>query len=258
MMSSASTDIRDKFRIFLNEQGVNDTSRWLNVVDFGLKVLLQSVGELKKNQEVYDVTDLQRVDDWRNKMRSEQAWQYIDRQNNGLLSKALTYYYRFVESLDLTDNSTKGLKPAKPIETIDDMQEVKPGIKVSNSRDIIFIDPNVTEGAAKDITLTRYERNPLARQLCIDAYGGTYRCEVCGFKLSDKYGSRQGKDDYIEVHHLEEHAAKSKTEGEHPVNYRKDMIPLCPNCHRMIHYLKDHTIHPDELREIIHTHERKE
>ena len=137
MMSSASTDIRDKFRIFLNEQGVNDTSRWLNVVDFGLKVLLQSVGELKENQEVYDVTDLQRVDGWRNKMRSEQAWQYIDHQNNGQLSKALTYYYRFVESLDLTDNSTKGLKPAKPIEAIDDMQEVKQGIKVSKSRNTI-------------------------------------------------------------------------------------------------------------------------
>ena len=34
-MNSTSTDMHDKFRGFLNEQGVTDTSRCLNVVDFG-------------------------------------------------------------------------------------------------------------------------------------------------------------------------------------------------------------------------------
>ncbi len=72
-------DIREKFRAYLNDSGVKDAERWLSVVDFGLKVLLQAVGELKEDQEVYDVTDLERVDKWRDMMRSEQAWQHIDR-----------------------------------------------------------------------------------------------------------------------------------------------------------------------------------
>lgn len=256
-MNGKINKIRETFKSFLTEKNGENALRWLNVVDFGLKVLLQSVGELKETQEVYDVTDLERVDDWRNKMRSEQAWQYIDEQNNGLLSKALRQYWKFAERLDLVNNSTKGFQAAKPVGEDDDIDEPEPGVKISKKRQTIFISDGVTEGEATEVTLTKYERSRLARQLCIDAYGGTYSCEVCGLKLADKYGHREDKEDYIEVHHIVEHAEKSKQSGSHEVNYRKEMIPLCPNCHRMIHQLKDHTISPDELRDIIHDYEHK-
>ncbi len=254
-------DIREKFRAYLNDSGVKDAERWLSVVDFGLKVLLQAVGELKEDQEVYDVTDLERVDKWRDMMRSEQAWQHIDRQNHNEPSKALRHYRKYIEALDTERNSIKRFAPSKPADKSDDTETPLPGITVSKSRNSILIDsdrnPDISEGEAMEAHVTRYERSRLARQLCIEAYGSTYRCEVCGLRLADRYGHRKGKADYIEVHHIIGHADSSRKKGSHGVNYRDELIPLCPNCHRMIHHLKDHTIHPDELRNIIAENERK-
>ena len=42
-----------------------------------------------------------------------------------------------------------------------------------------------------------------------------------------------GKD-YIEVHHLH-----PVSQGERQVNPIEDLIPLCSNCHSMIHRLED-------------------
>lgn len=256
-MSAKANQTRKEFEEFLVSKNQADIPRWLKVVDFGLKTLLQSVGELKESQEVYDVTDLERVDSWRDKMRSEQAWQNIDEQNGGLLRQALNRYRQFIESLDWDNHHPSGLKSAKPIANDDDTEEPEPGVKISRQKSTILITGEVTEGEASEVTVTKYERSRLARKLCIEAYGSTYRCEVCGFRLSDKYGSRDGREAYIEVHHIAQHAVRSKESGNHAVNYRTELIPLCPNCHRMIHHLKDHTISPDELREIIQAHERK-
>lgn len=56
-----------------------------------------------------------------------------------------------------------------------------------------------------------------------------YRCEVCGFRFSDKYG-RIGRD-YIIAHHLVPLASvkgASKTTLD-------DIALLCANCHAMVH-----------------------
>lgn len=254
-------DIREKFRAYIIESGIKEPEQWLGITDFCLKVLLQAVGELKEDQEVYDVTDLERVDEWRDSMRTEQTWQSIDHQNHGKPSKALQLYRKFIERLDIDRNSAKRFSAAKPIVSPYDITTPLPGIRVSKKRHTILIDsdenPDVREGTASEVHTTRYERSRLARLLCIEAYGSTYRCEVCGDRLADRYGHRKGRPDYIEVHHINRHADRAKAEGTHEVDYRKELIPLCPNCHRMIHHLKDHTIHPDELRRIIEENEQK-
>jgi predicted HNH restriction endonuclease len=79
-----------------------------------------------------------------------------------------------------------------------------------------------------------HQRNPKLRQLCIEAYGNEYRCVVCGMNFVDAYGEI-GKE-FIEVHHL---YPISETDGEHEVNPATDMIPLCSNCHSMIHRMED-------------------
>jgi hypothetical protein len=79
-----------------------------------------------------------------------------------------------------------------------------------------------------------HQRNPRLRQLCIEAYGNEYRCVVCGMNFVDVYGEI-GKE-FIEVHHL---YPISETDGEHEVNPATDMIPLCSNCHSMIHRMED-------------------
>ncbi len=50
--------------------------------------------------------------------------------------------------------------------------------------------------------------------------------------LGDVYGNIG--EGYIEVHHLN---PISQTEGSHKVDPTTDLVPLCANCHAMIHRL---------------------
>lgn len=98
------------------------------------------------------------------------------------------------------------------------------------------------EGAEREAVLTRYERNPRLRRACIAHWG--CRCAVCGLDFGTDYG-RLGRG-YIEVHHLRPIAT---WKGEiHKVDPTKDLVPLCANCHRMIHRGRERVLTLDELR----------
>ncbi|MCC5803802.1 DUF3427 domain-containing protein [Rossellomorea vietnamensis] len=99
------------------------------------------------------------------------------------------------------------------------------------------------EGITKQITVNLYERNPVARKKCIDYYG--LNCSICNFNFEDHYG-KIGKD-FIHVHHLVELSSIGK---EYEVDPIKDLIPLCPNCHAMLHKRRP-TYSIDELKKII-------
>lgn len=84
------------------------------------------------------------------------------------------------------------------------------------------------EGAVKKVTVNVCERNPVARELCIEHYG--CKCFVCGMDFGKAYGKiGQG---FIHVHHLVEVAS---IKAEYVIDPIKDLRPLCPNCHAMIH-----------------------
>jgi len=84
------------------------------------------------------------------------------------------------------------------------------------------------EGAVKTVTVNGYERNPLARQRCIEKFG--YTCSVCGFDFEARYGAA-GRG-LIHVHHLRPLAGVGREYRVDPIN---DLRPICPNCHAMIH-----------------------
>lgn len=84
------------------------------------------------------------------------------------------------------------------------------------------------EGAAKTVTVNAYERNPAARAKCLAHHG--YTCAVCEFNFASVYGEL-GKN-YIHVHHV---VPLSEVEGEYVVDPIRDLVPVCPNCHAMIH-----------------------
>lgn len=84
------------------------------------------------------------------------------------------------------------------------------------------------EGASKSVSVNSYERNPVARAQCLDHHG--YTCKICSFNFETFYGAI-GKN-YIHVHHL---LPLSEIKGEYVVDPLNDLVPVCPNCHAMIH-----------------------
>lgn len=90
---------------------------------------------------------------------------------------------------------------------------------------------SLLEGSARQVLINAYERNPIARQQCIEHYGWT--CIVCAFNFQEAYGVF-GKS-FIHVHHLLE---ISSIGSEYSVNPIEDLRPVCPNCHAMIHRRK--------------------
>ena len=86
----------------------------------------------------------------------------------------------------------------------------------------------IFEGAKKTVLVNKYERDPAARNKCIAIKG--VRCSVCNFDFEERYGSR-GKN-FIHVHHLK---PLSQIGEKYQLVPEKDLCPVCPNCHAMIH-----------------------
>lgn len=84
------------------------------------------------------------------------------------------------------------------------------------------------EGASVPVSINSYERNPLARARCLAHHG--YACAVCEFSFETFYGPI-GKH-YIHVHHI---IPLSEIGEQYIVDPISDLIPVCPNCHAMIH-----------------------
>ena len=84
------------------------------------------------------------------------------------------------------------------------------------------------EGAIYNVNVNRYERDRSARQACIDHYG--IQCVTCGFNFEERYGSIGAN--YIHVHHL---VPLSTIRVGYQIDPIKDLRPICPNCHAMLH-----------------------
>lgn len=84
------------------------------------------------------------------------------------------------------------------------------------------------EGDRYSISSTAIERNPRLRRKCIEIYG--YTCAVCAFNFEEFYGDI-GRE-FIHIHHRKE---LSSLKGPANINPETDLIPLCPNCHAMVH-----------------------
>jgi 5-methylcytosine-specific restriction enzyme A len=100
------------------------------------------------------------------------------------------------------------------------------------------------DGAVKQYYGKRYERRTENRKKAIEHHG--LNCVVCGFNFEKVYGER-GKD-FIEVHHVN----PLSTIGEQIViDPKEDLVPVCSNCHRMIHRRKDNVLTVDDLKLLV-------
>lgn len=99
------------------------------------------------------------------------------------------------------------------------------------------------EGALLQSTVSRRERNPRNRLLCLRLHGE--RCVVCEMDPRRLYGVAGG---IIQVHHLQ---PLSSSEGARLYDPRTDLVPLCPSCHSAAHTRRPVPLTPLELRELI-------
>lgn len=88
--------------------------------------------------------------------------------------------------------------------------------------------PTAYEGVVRRIIADVPIRNPALRHACRDYYGS--ECFVCGFDFFNVYGPVA--EGFIHVHHLNPFA---KRKGKRLTDAVKDLRPICPNCHAVIH-----------------------
>ncbi|HDR7827531.1 EVE domain-containing protein [Bacillus cereus group sp. Bce018] len=100
------------------------------------------------------------------------------------------------------------------------------------------------EGTKRSYYVNKYERNIKNRKKAIEIHG--LNCYACGFNFEEIYGGR-GKD-FIEIHHIK---PLSTLEEAIVIDPETDLVPLCANCHRMVHRRKDEVLTIEQLKALI-------
>jgi len=113
------------------------------------------------------------------------------------------------------------------VEAIEELQlfEAREGIfpeEIPKNQQVLI------EGSIRQVLVNAYERSPKARNLCIEHHG--LNCKVCGFYFEDIYG--EAGAGFIHVHHI---VPLAEIKMNYQVDPIKDLVPVCPNCHAMLH-----------------------
>lgn len=104
------------------------------------------------------------------------------------------------------------------------------------------------EGAKATVTVNKYERNRKARRECISHYGSA--CYFCGVDFGKIYGDAYAG--FIHVHHI---VPLSEIKEKYSVDPIRDLLPVCPNCHAVIHFSGD-ALSLDEAKSILSAHNK--
>ena len=174
--------------------------------------------------DVYEFIDKEALGELVNMTNRGRSLAIQNEQSGGLLRDALTFYVGYLSSKK---------HPLSEVEKRNGKKKSQLGASDTSATFNNTPEPesyDKLEGRKHEDTVTRYERDRGNRKKCIEHYG--YVCQVCGTNFEKTYGDL-GKA-FIEVHHLYPVA-----QGERQVNPIEDLIPLCSNCHSMIHRLDD-------------------
>lgn len=94
------------------------------------------------------------------------------------------------------------------------------------------------------VPMNVYERNPEAIAVCLAHHGAI--CRVCAVDFRRRYGAIG--DGFMQVHHLRQVGPADTGYVLDPVN---DLVPVCPNCHAMLHRGREKPRSVEELRRIM-------
>lgn len=109
---------------------------------------------------------------------------------------------------------------------------------------------NVAEGKVRTASLKIYERSAKLRDAAIRHFtiDGSIPCRVCGFDFAKIYGTYG--EGFIEIHHLKPVFSYGDEGIEKTLDEAlSNLVPLCSNCHRMIHRKRDRMLTIEELKQ---------
>jgi 5-methylcytosine-specific restriction protein A len=122
------------------------------------------------------------------------------------------------------------------------------GVNPNIFRKVLIDDHTYLEGRVRQVTMNLAERNPQARKDAIHRHGVV--CTVCDFDFEKVFGPL-GKG-FIHFHHTSPIAGRSG----HSKTSLDELLPVCPNCHSMLHRNKI-PLSVSELRRILADEQKK-
>lgn len=185
---------------------------------------------------VYEFLDKDALEKLKNNSNEWHSFATLSGKSIGELREVISFYKAYLESKrhPLAEKEKKRRKknPTKETNSTDLVPSEKERSSSQKGKtEVPEPEPyDKLEGKKYEASVTRYERDRGNRKACIAHYG--YVCQVCGMNFEQAYGELG--NNYIEVHHLHPVA-----QGERKVDPIKDLIPLCSNCHSMIHRQED-------------------
>ncbi|HHB1427241.1 TPA: HNH endonuclease [Serratia odorifera] len=166
-----------------------------------------------------------------------------------LLAKTATGYYEAIPANRQSNYWRDGVRPITQdiFHTIVSQVQLAP-IAVTAIEDP-DVDPNLEsvsyqEGGKISYYTTKYERDPQLRRAALKLHGVT--CCACGFNFKAYYG--EYAEGFIHIHHI---VPVSEFGGQKEVDPATDLVPVCANCHSIIHRKKNKTLTIDELKAMI-------
>lgn len=140
-----------------------------------------------------------------------------------------------------------------------DIHDIINGFRSINHADnrdkkIEFVDENLTisEGKEKIIETKSYQRSNKLRNIAIEHYTqkGRIKCKACCFDFESFYGEH-GRG-FIEIHHQKPVFMFGEDEFKKTIESAlQNVIPVCANCHRMIHRKTTSQLTLQELKNLI-------
>lgn len=122
------------------------------------------------------------------------------------------------------------------------LKEESAGSSIEESKESDF--ESLKEGSQRLRYVTVYERNPRLRRQAIAIHG--LSCLACNFNFELFYG--EYAKGFIHIHHV---VPVSEFETSKLVNPEIDLVPLCANCHAIVHKRKDKTLTIEELKALV-------
>lgn len=134
-----------------------------------------------------------------------------------------------------------------------DIVEVLDDIENNSEKIENFDEEFINEGTNSRSTSNRYKRSQKLHDRAIEHFSKDNRisCHCCSFNFDDFYSADVAKG-YIEIHHIKPVFKYESEDMDISISKAlENLIPVCANCHRVIHKNKKEPIHTDRLTEII-------